>query len=331
MNTERPTINREVAQSLRAVPESLRNVFDDLKPEGFEWDRIEAAMDVLKGEKVAVSPKPPEPEPTESQKFFRDMYRSGQLTPYQKDRPGIELKKIKEAWTHPETQGQTSRIMAVDLAIRGGADKAYNQLGPVGHRAKRMAVMAGTIVPNFFFDVATSIPSAFLIEFAKLKGNKDSKTLQTGLSGLTKVIEVANDKAVTALNDMAVQKLTGEKGGWTHEGPDKLADTLQTALDDRFKDAVNGPVLESASRMLFQLPVIGAVIEQGWTRVSLLQERSPLHKGLAKAIYMGVGVAWGVWREVKNTDKNPKVSPSAQISRWLWRQTAWGKTASAEQ
>lgn len=331
MSAERPTMETgKLEGSLRAIPETFKKVLDDVKPEGLDWQRIEAAMDVLKGEKIAVTPKPPEPEPTESQRFFRDMYRSGKLTPYQKERPGIRVEAVSEAWKNPQSQGTDSRIMAVDMALRGGADKEYNQLGDMGHRAKRIAVMTGTIVPNFLFDVATSIPSAFLIESAKLKGNKESKTFMTGLSGLTKVIEVANDKAVTALNDMAVQKLTGEKGGWTHEGPDKLADTLQTALDDRFKDAVNGPVLESVSRMLFQVPVIGALIEQGWTRVSLLQETSPLHKGLAKAVYMGVGVAWGVWREVKNVDKNPKASPSARISRWLWVRTPWGKPVNQE-
>ena len=80
--------------------------------------RVDAAVAVLKGEKEAVTPKPPEPEPTESQKFWRDIYRTGKLSPYQKDRPGINLKAAKDAWENPQLQGVDSKIMAVDLASK---------------------------------------------------------------------------------------------------------------------------------------------------------------------------------------------------------------------
>jgi len=267
------------------------------------------------------------------QQFFRDMYRTGNLSPYQRERPGIDLKKVGEAWNDPETQGVKSRIMAVDLALRGGADKEYNKLGDLNRRLQRMGVMGANLVPYFVFDVVTSIPAGLITEYLDLSKDvrskrsdvptaeqiKADKWADAAWNGLKKNIDVLNDKVVTALGDIMVTKLTGEKGGWTHEAADKSADLLQTAMDDYVKDAVNGPVLESVMRTMFQVPVVGAVIEQGWTRLSLLQEKSQLNKGIAKAFYMGIGYAIGVYRDVKSVPHEKKYAPSTRLSRGFWK------------
>lgn len=317
MSAERP---------ISSVSETMLVAMTTEHPEQLRADRVEDAMSVLKGEKDAVVPKPPEPEPTKKQLFWRDIYRSGKLTPYQKDRPGIKLSAIAEAWRTPETQNEKSRIMAVDMAIRGGADKEYNQLGDMTLRVKRMGTMAVNSVPFFVFDVVTSIPAGLVNEYAKKWVEKNThlkdrdKRLVNGLfTGTSKIIDVQNDKVVTALGDMLVDNLAGEKSSFTHEVWDKMADLVQTAADDYMKDAVNGPVLESINRALYQIPVAGALWEQLWTRVSLAQEKSQLNKGIAKSFYMGIGTAIGTYRELKKQEIDMKKAPSTKISLAIWK------------
>ncbi len=330
MNTERPNFEAKTGVQPGAVTHAIREKMME-SPMQLRIDRVEDALSVLKGEKEAIAPKPPEPEPTESQKFWREMYRTGKLSPYQKDRPGISLQAVAEAWKNPETQGQTSRLMAVDLALRGGADKEYNQLGNMTQRLKRMTVMAGNVAPFMTFDIVTGIPSGVLFEYLdsrpkmKLKEYLENpdRLKDTLIGGAKKIIEVENDKVVTALGDIVVHKLTGEKGAWTHEAADKSADLLGTAAEDRFKDVINGPVLESLARFVYQIPVAGALIEQGYTRLSLLQEKSQLNKGIAKSFYMGIGLSIHLWRGLHIKLKGAKYkekpeAPSARIAHWLW-------------
>lgn len=332
MSAERPAFEPQApVEPPLVLPESFLKAIKRERPDNFNWDRIEAAMDVLKGDKIAVAPTPPEPEPTEKQKFWRDMYRSGKLTPYQKDRPGISWEAMKMAWSDPQTQGETSKIMAVDMAIRGGADKEYNQIGDMNQRLKRMAVMVGNVAPFMTFDIVTSIPSGLIFEYMEPRMKVDAKNVPADgkkvnperlknsvWGGAKKIIEVQNDKVVTALGDMLVHKLTGEKGAWVHDAADKSADLGQTASEDYLKDVINGPVLESAARFLYQIPVVGALIEQGYTRLSLLQEKSQLNKGIAKSFYMGIGTLFYVLRGLKYVNTEQKKAPSTRISHWLW-------------
>lgn len=319
MNVERPIFESKPSplEPPLVLPEAFVDALRKEQPDGLKWDRMDGAIAVLKGEKDAVEPKVEE-KPTEVQKYWRDMYRTGKLSPYQKDRPGLSWEAISMAWIDPQTQGETNRFMAVDMAMRGGADKEYNQLGDMGHRAERMAVMTANVAPYLAFDVLTSIPASLVIEAGyekALKSQKANQAFRGAVSGLRKIDEVANDKVVTAMSDIIVRKMTGEKGGWVHEAPDKLADTLQTALPDYYKDMVNGPVLQSVSQAAFNVPIAGALFEQIWTRVSLWQEQSQLNKGLAKSLYMGVGTAWGVWRELENNEARPKRAWSSVIAR----------------
>lgn len=332
MSAERPNfVPQQPAEQPLVFPESFLEALKRERPDNFNWDRIEAAMDVLKGNKIAVAPTPPEPEPTESQKFWRDMYRSGNLTPYQKERQkvtvGQAIGMVKDAFTDPNLHGFEERVLTADLAIRGGSDKEYNQLGDIKHRVKRMGVMVGNTVPFTAFDIVTSIPSSFITEGLdiwldkqkKASNGKAKKFVEGTWLGVKKVIDVQNDKDVTALGDMMVAKLTGEKGAWTHEAADKSADLVQTGWDEYLRDSINGPTIESIMRFLFQIPIAGAVIEQKWTRLSLWQEQSQLFKGMAKSFYMGIGTAIGVWRDVKSVKKEERKAPSARIARGAWR------------
>lgn len=307
---------------------------------------------------VASEAKKESSEPSNSQIFFRDMYRTGNLSPYQKDRPSINWKIAGEAWENPQSQGTNSRIMALDLALRGGADKPYNQLGDMGHRALRMTVMAANVVPFTIFDIVTSIPGNLFLEGVKL--NKDNhKKLREGnaatdeeknraavisglLDGPRRGLEIANDKFTTALGDRFVQMLTGEKGQWIREPSDKMGDFLDGSVGMYAEDAVNGPIVESTMRLLYNIPVAGAIIEQGWTKLAKWQESSPFTKATGKAVFGGLGIMIGTVLSLKETDKKTQAikqygdpgytqyykepsSPSKMISVWAWNKTPWGK------
>lgn len=333
-----PTVEKLAPQTRESIPPaSWEEAVKSGKFEAVDWERVEAAMSVLSGEKIAVTPKPPEPEPTDSQKFWREMYRTGKLSPYQKDRPKMSWKSAKDAWNNPQSQGVDSKIMAVDLALRGGADKDYNQLGDMSKRATRMAVMAGNMVPFTAFDILTSIPgNLFLAGVDKYKelhaANKTLEnaqeravrlaTISGALDGPRRLFEILNDKMTTALGDKLVQTLTGEKGGWIHESSDKTGDFLDGAVGMYYEDAVNGPVVESTMRFMYEFPVFGALVEQGWTKLSALQEQSPFSKAWGKAIFGGLGTMIGTFNKLREADKKvalkdnyiePK-SPSRRMS-----------------
>ena len=269
------------------------------------------------------------------QDFYKDMYQTGKRSPYQKDRPGIDLKKEGEAWKDPATQGETSRIMAVDIALRGGADKEYNQLGDMGHRAQRMAVMVENMLPNIALDILTSIPANLAdkavtdvlkgkIEVAKKLGDSlDNKKLVDRLNfqlgsfkAFARLFSVMNDKNVTAFGDTLMKWRTGEKQGWfTGESSDKLNDLVTAGYPERIEDFVNGPTIESAFRILYQIPVLGALIEQLWTRWTLFQSKSAYHKGNLKGAYAAAGMFIGILRKVDEKDMK---TPSWWITNKLW-------------
>ena len=294
-------------------------------------------------------------EPTARQIFWRDMYRTGNLSPYQKDRPKIDLKKVGEAWKDPQSQGVDSRIIAVDLALRGGADKEYNQLGPISRRFKRMAVMVGNVIPFTVFDIVTSIPgNLFLsgVEIFRKKhaalraGNADSSeksriALLAGLmDGSRRGSEIANDKFTTAMGDWFVKKLTNEKGPWIREPSDKTGDFLDGAVGMYYEDTVNGPIIESVMHFLYEIPIFGALVEQGWTRLAKWQESSPFTKATGKAVFGGLGILIGTINKLNELEKKEilekagrgheykePTSPSKVVADWVWKQTPWGKQA----
>lgn len=269
------------------------------------------------------------------QQYWRNMYQTGELSPYKKDRAPVKFDAVRDATYEAITEPVKAiknigkHIRAIDIDFRGGVD-----IGDTKVRLQRMAIMVGNIVPFLAFDIATSIPSGLIFEYVDPRMKVDAQNIPADgqkfhpervknsvWSSAKKIIEVQNDKVVTALGDMWVYRLTGEKGAWVHEAADKSADFGQTAAEDYLKDVINGPVLESAARFVFQIPVAGALFEQFWTRLSGLQERSQLNKGIAKSFYMGAGTLIYVLRGLKHqTADNKKRAISAEISYWLWKQ-----------
>ncbi|MCL4200277.1 hypothetical protein KJZ67_02970 [Patescibacteria group bacterium] len=263
----------------------------------------------------------------EKQAYWRNMYQTGETNPYRKDREPVRWDAFRDASYElimkPSEFAKHigKHIRAIDTDFRGGVD-----IGDAKLRLQRVAAMGANLVPYFVFDVVTSIPSALLNEYAKkwieLNGDLDKKTLKTVkafMDGGAKIIDVQNDKIVTAWGDIVASKRTGEKTYFTHEIWDKSADLGQTAMDDYLKDAINGPVLESLNRMLYQIPIGGALWEQLASRITALQEQSALSKGIAKSFYMGIGTAIGVYREVRSKKPNEKFSPSTRISQAIWK------------
>jgi len=292
MSAERPTIERGNLQgSLRAIPETFKKVIDDVKPDGLDWQRIEAAMDVLTGEKIAVTPKPPEPEPTESQKFWQKMFENGDQPLYSKDKGPIKFdalkKAVETAMSDPIdfVKHGGEHIRAIDTDFRGGRDA-----GDIKERAQRVGVLLGITGVFTAFDYATSKP--FKKIFPVLKDDQlhgvDEMQKNMRNSTVMKLIDVMNDKYATALGNMLAQKLTGKRG-FIHEVADKGADTIQVGYPIT-NDLINGATLESYMRIAAQFPVFGALIEQGFTRLSMLQEKSPLHTATGKMAYMALGV-----------------------------------------
>lgn len=268
----------------------------------------------------------------EKHAYWRNMYQTGETNPYRKDRKPVQWDAFRDASYEMIMQpGEFAKhigehIRAIDTDFRGGVD-----IGDAKVRLQRMAAMGANIVPYFVFDVVTSIPAALIETYVEnwLSANghldKDTrKTVNTYLRGAKKIIDVQNDKVVTALGDIIASKQAGEKVYFTHELSDKGADLAQTAMEDYLKDAINGPVLESINRILYQIPIGGALWEQLCARITALQERSPLNKGIAKSMYMGVGTAISVYREleekkklVKQGHKDPS-SPSSLIAKKIW-------------
>ncbi len=322
MSAERPSFEPQKASD---SPFVANGVPTNGVPES--WEHVEIPKD-----------SSPSKQPTERQLFWRNMYQTGEMSPYKKNKGPIKLDALKkaaaEAFSNPAEyiKHLPQHIRAVDIDFRGGVD-----IGDYKTRVQRAAVMLGNMVPFWTFDVITSIPSGLLFEFlgdkqrkfeknypqATEEEKKNARVKNATWKGLQKVIDVQNDKVVTALGDILVTKLTGEKGAWTHEASDKSADFLGTAMEDYLKDAINGPVIESAMRFLYQIPIFGALVEQGWTRLSRLQEKSPLNKGIAKSFYMGAGMLVSVWRDMEGyKDKLKKgdepMAPSSKIARNLW-------------
>lgn len=344
----------KVAGNSVVIPASFFEALKRERPDGINWDRAELAVAVLKGEKDAVTPKPPEPEPTESQKFWRDMYRTGKLTPYQKERQWLGWSAAFEAWKNPQAHGTDSKVLAMDMVLRGGADKEYNQLGNIKRRATRAAVMVGNMVPNIAADILTSIPpnlfekgfTEFLkkdLKEAQDKGKAEATdaskankpevpspetkaiidTLTRQVSGVRfagRVGAVMNDKNITAIGNTIQRRLTGEKGWFTGEASDKLNDLLTAGYSDWAEDFINGPTLESAFRIWYQVPLIGALIEQGWTRWTNFQSTNEYSKGNLKALYTAIGLAIGILRDV---DNKPNHTPSWKITNKIWDSWSW--------
>lgn len=222
------------------------------------------------------------------ERHWQQVFQVGEHSPYQDKK--VEWESVREAW-HTSLKNPadfldhfSEYVRKVDTGLRGGKD-----IGGAKERLERVAALTGVIALFTAFDYATSKPFEKL--FPIKKGNNltayDMK-INARMGAVKKIIEVMNDKYATALGNMFVQKLSGKRG-FIHEVADKGADTLQVGFDEA-NDWVNGATLESYMRILFQVPIAGAVFEQAITKLAMLQEKSSLHTATGKMLYMGLGV-----------------------------------------
>ncbi|MEK7577692.1 MAG: hypothetical protein AAB492_03720 [Patescibacteria group bacterium] len=316
------------------IPESFFEALQREKPDGLNWDRVDLVVSVLKGEKDAVAPKAPEPEPTEWQAFFREMYQTGDRSPYKQKRGPVKFDALKDVFTNPTSKTIGEHIMAIDKDFRGGVE-----IGDMKTRGMRAAVMVGNMVPNIALDILTSLPPNLIEKILKNPLKDELKTkhkqaegeqmksiseanplgevsdeTQQAIKKLNskidyinaggKLFEVMNDKNITAVGNTIMRQATGDKGWFTSEASDKLNDLLTYGFKDKIEDVSNGPTLESVFRIVYQVPVIGALVEQGWTRWSNFQSFNEYSKGNLKAAYVAVGLLIGAYRDVDNQKNN---------------------------
>ena len=185
-------------------------------------------------------------------------------------------------------------VRKIDYEFRGEKDA-----GGAEERLERVGALLGVIAVFTAFDWATSFwkddESLF---FGKVPRETGDPARDGNIAAFTKLVEVMNDKYATALGNMLGERLSGKRG-FIHEVSDKGADTLTVGLKDKYEDLVNGPNLEAVQRILFQIPIAGALLEQGTTRLSLWQEKSSLHTATGKMFYMALGAYLFTRRGVK--------------------------------
>ena len=267
------------------IPESFFEALKREKPDGINWDRVDLAVSVLKGEKDAVTPKPPEVI-TDSQKFWRKMFENGDQPLYDKNKGPVKFDALREVFVNPASKSISEHVMAIDKDFRGGRDA-----GDIKERAQRVAVLIGIAGGFTLFDYITTKP--FEGKFPVDKADASTLTpdvlkLNARNGAIMTLIDVMNDKYASALGNMLAEKLTGKRG-FIHEVADKGADTVQVGFT-KTKDLMNGATLESYLRILSQVPIAGALVEQAFVRLSLFQESSPLHTATGKMVYMALGV-----------------------------------------
>ncbi len=278
------------------IPESFFEALKRERPDGINWDRVDAAVEEYKSLKN-------EFESTKSQEFWRKMFDKGDQELYNREKGPVKFDAIKEAFANPTSKTLGEHIMAIDKDFRGGRDA-----GAAKERLQRVGSLLGVLVLFTAFDWGTSkaIEEPFNKMFP-LEGKTDTQYLAMR-GALKKILEVMNDKYASVLGNMLIEKLTGKRG-FIHEVADKGADTITVGIDG-WDDWVNGSTLESAQRILFQLPIAGALLEQGLTRLSMFQEKSALHTVTGKMIYMGLGIFLKTMGSGKNNDKSLEAAAS---------------------
>ncbi len=300
MNTERPSFEPRTPQEhpVVGIPESFWEKLKAEKPDALHWDRIDAAMSVLRGESVAVDPSQmhkaaesslgltsQDPEPIKSQKFWRMVFET-ENSPYSKKERKIEWGSAKEAFDEMKhdfpsfIKNYSDHIRAIDVDLRGGRDP-----GEAKERLQRVAALSGIMALWIAFDAGTSYPiKKVMHKYFPLHGDNSHRDASIQFFG--KLIEVMNDKLASAWGGDLADHLAGKRVAFPTEPPDKLADVLTVAFPQPFEDYVNGSVLESLFRIIYQVPIYGALFEQGMTRIARLQGKSGQNKGIGKAMYM---------------------------------------------
>lgn len=296
MNPETPKFEAKTIKTF-SIPDGAKMlVFEQTF---FNEEPSVIAKDSVPGVEIPVVPSisSPEvskkaPEYTESQLFWQKMFENGDQVLYNREKGSIKTDALKAALSEakrdlPEFMKNFGKhVHDIDTDFRGGRDA-----GDVKERLQRTGTLLGVLGLFTAFDWGTSkaIEQPFNRIFPTEGKTKDKDKQYFAMRGaLRKVLEVMNDKYASVLGNMLVENLSGKRG-FIHEVADKGADTITVGIDG-WDDWVNGSTLESAQRILFQVPIAGAILEQGLTRLSMFQEKSPLHTVTGKMLYMGLGV-----------------------------------------
>lgn len=236
--------------------------------------------------------------PTESQLFWRKMFQTGELTPYDREKPPIKWDAFVNAsyeWINDPIsfiKNFGEHVKNIDYEFRGEKD-----IGNAKERLQRTGALLGVFGAFFAFDYLTG--PVWETEFNRHFPGTDSRKDPNNkvYAAVRKFVSVLNDKYASDLSNLAVTELTGEKGGFNHQIADKGADTLNTGFAEKFDDKMNAPMIESVLRILFQVPIAGALLEQGAVRLTNFQEKSGLHTNFGKMVYMAVGEYYAVMRQ----------------------------------
>ena len=296
MNPETPKFEAKTIKTF-SIPDGAKMlVFEQTF---FNEDPSVIAKDSAPGVEIPVVPSisspevsPKGPEYTDSQLFWQKMFDNGDQVLYNREKGRIKTGALKAALSEAKTdlpafmQNFGKHVHAIDTDFRGGRDA-----GDVKERLQRTGTLLGVLGLFTAFDWGTSkaIEQPFNRIFPLAGKTKETDKQYIAMRGaLRKVLEVMNDKYASVLGNMLVENLSGKRG-FIHEVADKGADTITVGIDG-WDDWVNGSTLESAQRILFQVPIAGAILEQGLTRLSMFQEKSPLHTVTGKMLYMGLGV-----------------------------------------
>lgn len=255
---------------------------------------------------------------THEQKQAEKLYQVGEFSPYTKEARPIKWDAFRDAsyeWISSPgafLKNIGTHVRNIDTDFRGGRD-----YGDASERIERVKSYAGIIALFTAFDAVTSLPLNSLRRNEK-KGEvltADDHRYNANILAFIKLVDVLNDKYATALGNMYVEDKTGKRG-FIHEMSDKGADTIQTGFD-KTNDWVNGATLEGYLRIISQIPVAGALFEQGVTRISGWQEKSSIHTATGKMIYMALGIYLKHMRRAVTEDgKSAKLISPDVIARF---------------
>lgn len=252
------------------------------------------------------------------QKHWQKVLEMGDYTPYDKAKKPIKWDAFREAsyeWiTDPGKfiKNAGRHIRKIDYEFRGEKD-----IGGAKERLERVAALTGIITIFTAFDVATSRAAGRFLPIIKdkekngteIKLSSDQLWYNAKNKAMRKLVNVMNDKYATALGNILAERLSGKRG-FIHEVADKGADTIQEGFGGTL-DKVNGATLESYMRIISQVPIAGALFEQGMTRIAMWQEKSSLHTATGKMLYMALGVFIGESRAASTQEKAELIALAA--------------------
>lgn len=261
------------------IPESFWEKLKAERPDGLNWDRVDDAFNVLR--------KPPEPEPTPTQKWARKVFESHDQNPY-KSREGkwqAHKDAVKTLVIHPVDFFRDVREW--DKKLRGGRD-----LGSISDRIERSSIFTTLMLASMGVDLFAS-ETFFMRVTNALRKNRNSDPITSPkehrvANTLRFATDIVEDKFVVGLVNVGLEQITGDKK-FVSEWSEQFSDFINKAFPE-YADVANGTAVECFVRVLSQFPITGSVIENVHGAITRRSDRNSLTKGLGKAIAIGAGV-----------------------------------------